>query len=120
MTRQVLTVRPDTDVHDAVELMTSTAAKSLPVVDAHRRCVGIVSRRDVVHLLARSDDDLARDVTTLFVAVERDWLVEVNEGVVTVDGPRDAREVALAETLAASVAGVLFVEVRPCADGTAL
>lgn len=55
-TRSVVTIRPDDDVATAVELMASTGAKSLPVVDEERRLVGIVSRSDVVAALARSDD----------------------------------------------------------------
>src|SRR5690606_27517814 len=51
MSPHAVKVRPDTDLADAIDLMTSTAVKSLPVVDDHDRVVGVVSRRDVVHVL---------------------------------------------------------------------
>jgi CBS domain-containing protein len=48
-----LTMEPRGDLSEAVELMTSTAVKSLPIVE--EGSVGVVSRSDVVHLLARQD-----------------------------------------------------------------
>ena len=62
MTTHVLTVGPDSDLAEAVELMTSTGVKSVPVVTANGRVLGVVSRSDVVHMLARADHDLERDV----------------------------------------------------------
>src|SRR4029079_2056734 len=60
MNRHPAAVHGDTDLADAVELMTSTAVKSLPVVDGRGCVVGMVSRRDVVHLLARDDVRIER------------------------------------------------------------
>ena len=50
MSREVRTVTPDTPVAQAVEMLISQAYRSLPVVDASRRIVGILTDGD---LLAR-------------------------------------------------------------------
>jgi CBS domain-containing protein len=109
MNRHPVVVHAETDVAEAVELMTSTAVKSLPVVDERRRVIGMLSRRDVVHLLARDDDRVEREVDELFREAGVDWLVRVQDGLVNVEGPQDAQARALAESLAASVPGVVGV-----------
>lgn len=112
MTPHAVTVTPDTDLQVAVDLMTSTNVKSLPVVDEHHRVVGMLSRRDVVRVFARADESLARDVTAMLAAAGRqDWMVEVREGVAWVSGPTIPSEERLAEALAGSVAGVMAVQV---------
>jgi CBS domain-containing protein len=108
MSGHPVTVRPDDDLADAVELLTSTAVKSLPVVGAGR-VVGVVSRRDVLHLLARDDVRVESEVAELFRADGVDWLVEVTDGVVRVTGPTDDHQRRLATVLARSVAGVVAV-----------
>ena len=62
MTPHVVAVGPDDDVVHAVETMTSTTVKSLPVVDRSGRVLGMLSRSDLVRVLAASDADLRRDV----------------------------------------------------------
>lgn len=111
MTRSALTVSSGTDLADAVDLMTSTVVKSLPVVD-HGHVVGVVSRRDVVHVLARQDDSIRGEVEELIRSESGDWLVDVTDGVVCVSGPVDVHERRVAEVLAGSVAGVVGVRVR--------
>lgn len=106
-----ITVDPHTDLADAVELMTSSEVKSLPVVEEHH-VVGMISRRDVVHALARDDDDIETEIVELLQAAGTDWLVEVDNGVVDIIGPITDREHRLAEALASTVAGVAAVRVR--------
>ncbi|MGH3355711.1 MAG: CBS domain-containing protein [Nocardioidaceae bacterium] len=110
MTRTVLTVSSASDLADAVDLMTATVVKSLPVVDGGR-VVGVVSRRDVVRVLARRDESIRQDVDELVRSERVDWLVEVTDGVVSLAGPVDEHERRLAEALAGSVAGVVAVRV---------
>jgi CBS domain-containing protein len=112
MSRHPLTVHAETDLAEAVEIMTSTTVKSLPVVDDHGHVVGVVSRRDVVHSVARSDEDAERAVESMFEFLGVDWLVEVTDGVATVDGPADAKQQALARTAVGTVEGVLDVTFR--------
>lgn len=111
MTSGPITVGPTDDLATAVELLTSTSVKSAPVVD-HGRVVGMVSRRDVVHLIARRDEQIEAEVSELFRADGTDWLAEVVDGVVTVSGPRTASERNVADVLAASVPGVVAVRVE--------
>ena len=111
MTTHVLTVGPDSDLAEAVELMTSTGVKSVPVVTANGRVLGVVSRSDVVHMLARADHDLERDVDAALASVGlRDWLVEVNDGVVELVAPaRAVDDRGLARVVAGTVPGVVQV-----------
>lgn len=113
MTTHVLTVGPDSDLADAVELMTSTGVKSVPVVSANGRVLGVVSRSDVVHMLARADHDLERDVDAALASVGlRDWLVEVNDGTVELVAPaRAGDDRGLARVVAGTVPGVVHVHV---------
>jgi CBS domain-containing protein len=111
MNHHPLTVEANLDLADAVDLMTSTAVKSVPVVDRAERLVGMLSRRDVVHLLARGDNLISQQLDALNSSLGVDWLVDVRDGVVTVEGPVGDKERALAKTAAATVPGVLSVTV---------
>ena len=113
MTTHVIKVREETDLATAVKLATSTAVKSLPVVDPHDRLVGIISRRDVVRMLARSDDLLEQEVDALLVSAGmRNCLVDVHDGVADISGPADQHERILATVLARAVPGVVEVHVE--------
>lgn len=110
MTTFPLTVHPDEDLAEAVDLLTSTSVKSVPVV-ADGVVVGVLSRRDVVHLLARSDERIEAEVVELFRADGVDWLADVVDGTVHVTGPATEPERRLAAALAGSVPGVVAVRV---------
>lgn len=110
MSTRPLAVSSGTDLVDAVDLMTSTVVKSLPVVD-DGRVVGVISRRDVVRLLARRDEVIAAELADLIRSEGAGWVVEVTDGVVHVHGPVDEHERRIAEVLAGSVAGVVAVRV---------
>jgi CBS domain-containing protein len=113
MTTRVLTVGPDSDLAEAVELMTTTGVKSVPVVTANGRVLGVVSRSDVVRMLARADHDLERDVDAALASVGlRDWLVEVDDGVARlVAPPRSVDDRGLARAVAGTVPGVVRVRI---------
>ena len=106
-----VTVGPGTDLAEATELMTSTSVKSLPVVE-DGVVVGVVSRRDVVRVLARADDVIAAEVDELLRGLAEDWLVDVEEGVVLAEGPDDERERDIVRSLASTVPGVVAVRFR--------
>lgn len=106
MSARPITVTADDDLLDAVELLTSTGIKSLPVVDEHMRVVGVVSRRDVVHVIARPDETLAAELGDLFQRIGLDWLVDVHRGVATVTGPVTKQESAMAVAAAGSIPGI--------------
>lgn len=113
MTSEVRTVAPDDDLAHVVDVMTSTAIKSMPVT-REGRLVGVISRRDVVHAIIRDDDEVAAEIRDLLAAVGQDWRVTVDGGVATVTGCHDEHEVKVATALAASVRGVIQVVVEPC------
>ncbi len=112
MNHQTVTVTGDTDLAEAANLMTGTAVKSLPVIDEHHRVIGVISRRDIVRVLARSDEVVEQEVDALFHSLGVDWLADVRDGVVTVTGPAGAKERALAETATSTVPGVVAVTIR--------
>lgn len=112
MTPRAVTVHPDTELAVAVELLTSTSVKSVPVVDHHDHLVGMLSRSDVVRVLARSDEDLEKAVDALLTSVGlAEWFADVNEGAVTLSGPEGSTQKALARLVAATVPGVVDVRV---------
>ncbi len=113
MSTHAVTVHEETDLAVAVELATSTTVKTLPVVDENDRLVGIISRRDVVRMLARRDDVLEQEIDALLLSAGmRDCLVDVEDGVAEISGPADHRERVLATVLARTVPGVVEVHVE--------
>jgi CBS domain-containing protein len=110
MTANVLAVREADDVSRAVEVLTNTAIKALPVL-AGSSVVGMLSRRDVVHLLARTDQRIEGEIDELFRLDGVDWAVQVEEGQATITGPDGDRERRLATALASTVPGVVAVKV---------
>jgi CBS domain-containing protein len=108
MTAPAITLQPADDLAVAVELLTTRAIKSVPVVDGDR-LAGMLSRRDVVHLLARQDERIAAEVSALLLADGTDWTAVVKDGVVTVTGPSTEAEQRVADVLATSVRGVVAV-----------
>ncbi|MDQ1672935.1 MAG: hypothetical protein QOC98_1497 [Frankiaceae bacterium] len=84
MTVDVLAIPPDHDVADLARLMLERHVRSLPVVEAGE-VVGIVSRRDVLRGLLRTDVEIARDLQAVLDELPSSlgsWSVSVHEGVV--------------------------------------
>jgi CBS domain-containing protein len=113
MSPHPVTVTPDTDLADAAAVMTDTMVKSLPVIDELDRVVGVVSRRDIVRVLARPDVAVEADVDDLFRRLGKDWLVTVTDGEASVTGPADRFERSMAEAAARSVPGIRRVRLLP-------
>lgn len=111
MSRRPVTITADTDLVDVAKVMTATGFKSLPVVDARGRLVGVVSRRDIVRTLARSDADIEHDLAALFQTLGVDWVARVTDGRARISGPADDKARSLAHAAASTVAGVLNVRV---------
>jgi CBS domain containing-hemolysin-like protein len=111
MTREVVTVTETTDVTAAIDLMVGKRIKSLPVVRGER-VVGMVSRRDLMAMLARSDEQLRQDV----IAALREhypfgpsWDVAVRDGVAQLSGPPHQHADHVADVLARTVPGIVRV-----------
>jgi CBS domain-containing protein len=111
MTWPVLALPEDADAAEAARLMLERRIRSIPVVRG-RQVVGIVARRDLLEVLARSDGDIARDLEALLAAelgAPRLYRTTVLDGVVEFTGPIDPTSRTLAALLARGVPGVVGV-----------
>ncbi|MEU7746050.1 CBS domain-containing protein [Nonomuraea sp. NPDC049158] len=115
MTSPAITVSPQASVVSAARLMDAHDVKRLAVVDQAGVLVGIVSRRDLVKLFLRSDDDIAAEVREdildrgLWVDTSG-VVVQVRHGVVTLSGQMDRKtETAIAVRMTGRVNGVVDV-----------
>lgn len=93
MTSPAITIGPHVTVHAAARLMSSRHIRLLPVVDEHSRLVGVVSRRDLLAVFLRPDEDIAADVRQvideILLAEPGEAEVSVRDGVVTLTGALD-------------------------------
>jgi CBS domain-containing protein len=105
-----LTAEPRMDLNEAVDLMTTTGVKSLPVV-VEGRVVGVVSRSDVVHLLAREDDQVLEEVVSQLRGANLQCNIEVRDGIVSLLTFDDPRAAPAAAAVAGAVRGVVGVQV---------
>ena len=55
MTDEVITTTPDKDVEEIVSVMLDQHLKNVPVVDKEFRLIGILSRRDIIKLIAKDN-----------------------------------------------------------------
>jgi CBS domain-containing protein len=112
MTTEVVTALPWTDLADLVERMRTQGIRSVPVVQGGEGLVGIVSRRDALATVTRSDAAVEGDVRRRLEAYAGPgrWQVSVDAGRVTLaDAYGDPAEQHAAAVVAASVRGVLDV-----------
>jgi hypothetical protein len=123
MTKTVIVTGPDTTVDDLVRLMVDHHVKRVPVV-ANGRLFGMISRTDVISVLARPDDDIEREVSE---ALRTDGLLidpigfEVSQGVVAFWGVSAPGLQAHLQRLAHRVPGVIAVDItRDEPEGAAL
>jgi CBS domain-containing protein len=121
MTRTVVTVEPDADVGAAAAILVERGLRRLPVVDGGR-LVGIVSRGDLVKVLATtppaaataSDAELVDAMRARMVS--EPWaplgvVVEAHDGVLVLRGlVRSEAERSALETMARAIPGCRGVE----------
>jgi CBS domain-containing protein len=106
MTTGVLAVHESTDAADIARLMLDTGVKSIPVVRG-QRVVGIVSRRDLIRVLAVSDERIQDEIHRLLAEAGLDgWTAAVTDGHVELSGHGSDRDARVAAILARTVAGV--------------
>lgn len=90
--------------------------KRMPVVDGDGRCVGIVSQRDLMRLLHRSDEEIAGEITAMLADPTRSpehhgASATVEDGVVTLTGwAQYPMDVDLILAMVRDVPGVLDVQ----------
>ncbi|GLX53162.1 hypothetical protein Shyhy01_61120 [Streptomyces hygroscopicus subsp. hygroscopicus] len=115
MSTPAVTVHPEQRVSDAARLMERRGVERLPVVDEEDRLIGIVTRRDLLRVFLRGDDEIRRQVCEEIVAGELGLppeavTVSVRDGVVTLAGRAELRgAIALAGLAAWRLDGVVGV-----------
>ena len=118
MSQSVYTLTEHADAAAAARMMLRHNLKSVPVV-AGDRVVGIVARRDLLRLIARSDDDIRAELEGR-LKEELDALqrltVAVDGGVVTLDAAVSPLGRRLFEGLARTVPGVVEVRTSQAAE----
>ncbi|MEU2908336.1 CBS domain-containing protein [Streptomyces massasporeus] len=96
MTSPAITVHPEQTVPEAARLMERRGVERLPVVDEADRLIGIATRRDLLKVFLREDDDIRHQVTEDIIVAGQELppgavRVSVRDGVVTLDGRVEAR-----------------------------
>lgn len=115
MTSPAISVSPEAPAVSAARLMDAHDVKRLAVVDHDGRLQGIVSRRDLVKLFLRPDEEIASEVREEILDqklwVDTDGVrVEVRQGIVTLSGWMDRRtEAGIAVRMTGRVNGVVDV-----------
>ncbi|MFB9476669.1 CBS domain-containing protein [Nonomuraea salmonea] len=106
MTSPAVTVPATASTVRAARIMDENGVKRLVVTDAEGRLEGIVSRRDLLRMYLRDDDEIRRRVVDGIQPRSR-WdyrsgiMVEVHDGIVTLSGHLDRRSEAAAAVHAA-------------------
>lgn len=128
MTSPVTSIGGDATPGEAARLMHARRVKQLPVTEETGTLIGIVSRRDLLGVFLRSDEDIRDEL--LHGVLERTlWLtpreaqlrVTVDQGIVTLQGSIDRKSMLdIVVGLAYGVEGVVGVinRVRPVTDDT--
>ncbi|MFG3408914.1 CBS domain-containing protein [Streptomyces sp. NPDC048142] len=96
MSSPAVTVHPEQSVPDAARLMERRGVERLPVVDEADRLIGIATRRDLLRVFLRADEDIRREVTEEIVGSAEGLpsdavLVSVRDGVITLAGQVELR-----------------------------
>ncbi|WP_327319538.1 CBS domain-containing protein [Streptomyces sp. NBC_01235] len=115
MTRPAVTVHADDTIVQAARTMAQRHVERLPVLDEEDRLVGIVTRRDLLQVFLRPDQEIRTEVIEE-VLVRALWLpprsveVSVAEGVVTLTGHMERKsETEIAVSMTRRIDGVVDV-----------
>lgn len=114
MSATPVTSWPEADLAEIAALMLGHDVRSVPIVD-NDRVVGIVSRRDILRTVVRTDDVLRDEVQHRldeYADGAPRWTVTVVDGVATIDGIFiDESEQTVVTVIARTVPGVAGVRV---------
>jgi CBS domain-containing protein len=93
MTTPAVTIGPSATIPAAARLMSTHHVRRLPVVDEQDRLIGIISRRDLLSVFLRPDEDIAGDIRKVLdeivSAAPGEAGVSVRNGIVTLTGTLD-------------------------------
>ena len=119
MSTPAITIGPDATIPAAARLMNTHHVRRLPVVDEDGKLVGIVSRRDLLSVFLRRDDEIIGDVRQILddipLSDPEQVIITVHHGVVTLAGtmrpePGDRQDlIPLALRLVWDIDGVVDV-----------
>ena len=103
------------DIADIAETMVDGDMRAIPIVDGPR-ILGIVSRRDLLRTLVRSDETIAAEIRSRLggqPSVPEDCAVSVTDGIVTIVGRfQTTSEREVVDALARTVSGVQRVHLK--------
>lgn len=95
MTTPAITIGPHATVPAAARLMSTHHIRRLPVVDDQDRLIGVVSRRDLLSVFLRPDDEIAADIRNVLDEILQtepgEAEVSVRNGIVTLTGTLDPK-----------------------------
>jgi CBS domain-containing protein len=99
MTKPPVTIGPGVPLTEAARLMRDRQVKRLPVINDAGLLIGIISRADVLRVFARPDADIRREaeeeaIAETFLADSPSVAVTVHDGIVTLTGRTDTRQLA--------------------------
>ena len=104
------------DVADIAETMVDGDMRAIPIVDGASHILGIVSRRDLLQTLVRSDETIAAEIRARLggqPSVPADCAVSVTDGIVTIVGRfQTTSEREVVDALARTVSGVQRVHLK--------
>ncbi|WP_107101344.1 CBS domain-containing protein [Streptacidiphilus griseoplanus] len=115
MTSPAVTIHPEQAVPDAARVMARHNVGRLPVVDEEDRLIGIATRRDLLRVFLRTDEEIRRQVLDEILAgasalAPGAFAVSVRDGTVVLEGRvRHRSDVALAIRSAWRSEGVVGV-----------
>lgn len=95
MTAPAITISAQATIPAAARLMNSHHVRRLPVVDEKGHLVGVVSRRDLLTVFLRPDEDIAADIRKVLDEIlatdPAEAEVTVRNGIVTITGTLDPK-----------------------------
>ncbi|MCX4767968.1 CBS domain-containing protein [Streptomyces sp. NBC_01275] len=115
MSTPAVTVHPELRIADAARVMERHGVERLPVVDEEDRLIGIATRRDLLRVFLRTDEEIRREVhdevmTRVLGLPAQSVVVSVHDGVVTLAGAvEEGGDLPLAIRLTYRVDGVVGV-----------
>jgi len=119
MTSPAVAMTPGADLTDVCQALLGAHIRAMPIVEG-ARVVGIVTRGDIVRVLARDDTAIAADIRhrlEIYGGPNR-WTVEVEDGVVRiVDAFDSSTDRHVASMLAQAVPGVVDARTRFTGNG---
>lgn len=115
MSTPAITVHPEQRVADAARVMERHHIERLPVVDEEDRLIGIATRRDLLRVFLRTDEEIREEIidevlTRAMCLPPHTVIVSVHDGTATLEGRLERRsDIPVAVQLTWRVDGVVGV-----------